>query len=105
MSLVHLIQRVLAGLLVLLLLVGFEPRGPILHVSGEDSLGAIDEEERGKARGSAWGRPQAPNNRGQLCEPPPAKLVQLVEDPWLQSLEDHAIGTLHLPIRLWVRHS
>src|SRR6185295_10424384 len=38
-------------------------------------------------------------------EPPPVKFIHLVEDPWLQSLEDHAIGTLHLPIRLWVRHS
>src|SRR6185312_15514930 len=33
------------------------------------------------------------------------KFVQLVEDSWLQSLEDHAIGTLHLPVRLWVCHS
>ena len=33
------------------------------------------------------------------------KFVQLVEDPWLQSLEDHAISTLHLPVRLWVPHS
>ena len=41
----------------------------------------------------------------QLCEPPPAKLVQLVQDPYLEALEDHAIGTLHLPIRLWVHHS
>ena len=48
---------------------------------------------------------QAPDNRGQLCEPPPAKFVQFVENSWLQSLEDHAVGTLHLPVRLWVRHS
>ena len=41
----------------------------------------------------------------QLCEPPPAKLVQLVQDPCLEALEDHAIGTLHLPICLRVRHS
>ena len=27
------------------------------------------------------------------------------EDSWLQSLEDHAIGTLHLPVHLWMRHS
>ena len=32
--------------------------------SGEYGLGAIDEEERGKARGFAWGRPEAPDNRG-----------------------------------------
>ena len=44
-------------------------------------------------------------NRGQFCEPPPAKLVQLVEDPWLQFLKDQAIGMLHLPVRLWVHHS
>jgi hypothetical protein len=42
LSLVHLIQRVLAGLLVLVLLVGFEPWGPIFQVDGEDGLDAID---------------------------------------------------------------
>ena len=36
---------------------------------------------------------------------PGVTLVQLVEDPRLEALEDPAIGTLHLPIRLWVRHS
>ena len=52
------------GLLVLLLLVGLEPWRPVLQIRGEGGLGAIDEEEWGKAYGSAWGRPQAPDNRG-----------------------------------------
>ena len=50
------IQRILAGLLVLLLLVSFEPLGPVLQVSEEDGLGAIDKEEWAEARGSARGR-------------------------------------------------
>ena len=64
LSLIHLVTRVFASSLVLLLFVCLEPWRPVLQVSGEDGLGAIDEEERGNARGSAWGRPQAPNNRG-----------------------------------------
>jgi len=46
----------LEGLLVLPLLVGFEPQGPILQVSGEDSLSAIDKKEWAEARGSTRGR-------------------------------------------------
>ena len=52
------------GLLVLLFLVGLEPRRPVFQVCGEHGLGAINEEERGEARGSAWGRPQALDDRG-----------------------------------------
>ena len=50
--------------MVLPLLVSLEPRRSVLQVREEDSLGAVDEEEWGEARGSAWCRPQAPNDRG-----------------------------------------
>jgi hypothetical protein len=36
-------------------------------------------------------------------EPFSARLVQSVENPGLEALQDHAIGPLHLTIGLWVR--
>ena len=72
--------------MVLPLLVSLEPLRSVLQVRGEDSLGAVDKEEWGEARGSARGHSQTPANRGQLREPPSAKLVQLVEDSWLEAL-------------------
>jgi hypothetical protein len=32
------------------------------------------------------------------------KLVQSLEDPWFENLQDHAIGVLNLPIRPGVCH-
>ena len=52
-SLIHLVQRVFASSLVSLVLICLEPWRSVFQVSGEYGLGAIDEEERGKARGSA----------------------------------------------------
>ena len=60
-SLVHLVQRVLAGLLVLLLLLILEPRGPVFQVSGEDGLGAIDQKKWAETRGLTRGRSYAPD--------------------------------------------
>jgi hypothetical protein len=39
-----------------------------------------------------------------LCDPPLAKLVELIEDPRLDALEHHAIGMLNLSIRAGVCH-
>ena len=36
-------------------MIRLDPRGSVLQISGEDGLGAIDEEERTEARGSARG--------------------------------------------------
>jgi hypothetical protein len=33
-----------------------------------------------------------------------AKLVQAVEDPWLEALQDHVVGAFDLPICLGVCH-
>ena len=60
-SLVHL---VFASSLISLLLICLEPWRSVFQVGGEDGLGAIDEEERRETRSSAWGRPQAPDDRG-----------------------------------------
>jgi hypothetical protein len=36
--------------------------------------------------GPAQGCPQTPNHRGEFGKPSSVKLVQLVEDPWLEAL-------------------
>jgi hypothetical protein len=39
-----------------------------------------------------------------FCDPSAAKFVQPVEDPWLEALQDHALGTLDWPIHPGVCH-
>jgi hypothetical protein len=51
-----------------------------------------------------WRGPQTPNDSRELLEPLLSKLIQPVEDPRIQTLEDHAIGMLFLPIGLWMGH-
>jgi hypothetical protein len=33
-----------------------------------------------------------------------ARLVQSVENPWLEALQDHAVDPFHLTIGLWMRN-
>jgi hypothetical protein len=47
----------------------------------------------------AWRRPQAPDHRGELLCPSPAEFVEVVVDLWLESLQNHVVATLYLPIR------
>jgi hypothetical protein len=42
---------------------------------------------------------QTPDHRGEFLHPSPAELVEVVVDPWLESLQNHVVGTLYLPIR------
>ena len=51
LSFFELVDRVLSSLLVCLLVVSFESRGPILEVCWEHGLGAVDHEEWGIFRG------------------------------------------------------
>jgi hypothetical protein len=37
-------------------------------------------------------------------DPSAAKLIQPVEDPWFEALQNHAIGVLDLPVRPGVCH-
>jgi hypothetical protein len=39
------------------------------------------------------------DHRGEFLHPSPAELVEVVVDPRLKSLQNHAIRTLYLPIR------
>ena len=43
-------------------------------------------------------------SRGSLgpLQPSPSELVESVEDAWLKSLEDHAIGMLDLTVSTWM---
>jgi hypothetical protein len=52
----------------------------------------------GESCGPSGGCPQAPENVWELLKPPANKLVELVEDVRLESLEDHVIRPLNLPI-------
>jgi hypothetical protein len=76
----------------------------VLEVGGEDCLGAVDHEEGRVAHCLAGRRPQAPQHRWELVDPFSAKLVQIIEDSKLDSLQDHAVGVLDLPIHAGVRH-
>ena len=40
----------------------------------------------------------------EFLDPVAAKLVQLIENPWLEALQDHAVGVLNLPVRPKVRY-
>jgi hypothetical protein len=60
---VQLVQRVLTGSLVGSLVVAPDSRRFVFQVRGEDSLRAIDQEERGESRGPARGGPEAPDDR------------------------------------------
>jgi len=63
-----------------------DPRCSIVEVGQEDSLGAVDHEERRVASGLIRSLPQALEHRGKLRNPSSAKLVQSVEDPRLEAL-------------------
>ena len=48
------------------------------------------------------GRSQALEDCWDLYDPLLGILVESVEDAWLKSLEDHAIGMLDLTVSTWV---
>ena len=75
----------------------------IVEVRREDGLETVDHEERRVAGGLAGNCPQAPEHHRELGDPTRAKLIQLVEDPRLEALKEHAICALNLPIRSGVR--
>ena len=41
-------------------------------------------------------------NHWELCNPSLGILIESVEDSWLESLEDHAIGSLDLTVSTWM---
>ena len=76
--------------------------GTVVEVGGLYCLSSVGWEEGCEPYGSVQGCSQAPEDRWDLYNPSPSKLVESVKDAWLKSLEDHAIGTLDLTISTWM---
>ena len=70
--------------------------GAVVKVRGQHCFSSIGQEEGCEPRGSVQGHSQALEDRWDLYNPSPDMLVESIEDAWLKSLEDHAIGTLDL---------
>jgi hypothetical protein len=43
--------------------------------------------------------PEAPENCGKLGNLSPGELLQSIEDPGLEALQDHAVRAFDLPVR------
>ena len=76
--------------------------GAVVEVGRQYCFSSIGQEEGCEPSGSVRGRSQALEDRWDLCNPSPSVLVESVEDAWLKSLEDHAIGMLNLTVSTWV---
>ena len=63
---------------------------------------SVGQEEGCEPCGSVRGRSQALEDRWDLCNPSLGVLVESVEDAWLESLEDHAIGPFDLTVSMWM---
>jgi hypothetical protein len=87
-----------------LVIVRPNPWRPILQVGGKDGLGSIDHEEGCEVCRLAQGHYQTLEDHKEICDPSAAKLVQPVEDPRFEALQDHVVGALDLPVRLGVHH-
>ena len=72
--------------------------GSMVEVRGQHCFSSIGQEEGCEPCGMVRDRSKAPEDRWDLCNPLPDELVESVEDVWLESLEDHAIGSLDLTI-------
>jgi len=76
--------------------------GTVVEVRGQHCFSFVGQEEGCEPYGLVRGRSQALEDRWDLCNPSPGVLIESVEDAWLKSLEDHAIGTLDLTVSTWV---
>ena len=81
---------------------GLHSWGAVVEVGGQHCFSFVGQEEGCEPCGSVQGRSQAPEDCWDLYNPSPSVLVESVEDVWLKSLEDHAIGTLDLTVSTWM---
>ena len=76
--------------------------GAVVVVGGQHYFSSVGHEEGCEPCGSVRRRSQAPEDRWDLCNPSSGVLIESIEDMWLKSLEDHAIGTLDLAVSTWM---
>ena len=81
---------------------GLHSWGTVVEVGGQYCFNSVGQEEGCEPYGSVRGRSQAPEDCWDLCNPSSGVLVELVEDAWLKSLEDHAIGMLDVTVSMWM---
>jgi hypothetical protein len=72
----------------LLIIVILDPWGLVLQLLMEHCFCAESQEERCAAHRPGRGSPQALEDNWQLCCPSPNELLQFIEYPWLEALED-----------------
>ena len=70
----------------------------MIEVGGQHYFSFVGQEERCEPHGLVQGHSQAPEDYWDLCNPSLGILFESVEDAELESLEDHAIGSLDLTI-------
>ena len=76
--------------------------GTMVEVRGQHYFSSIGSEEGCEPCGSVQGHSLAPEDCWDLYDPSPGVLVESVKDAWLESLEDHAIGSFDLTISTWM---
>ena len=102
MSLLEQVDRVLLSLHDSVVVEGLHSWGTVVEVGGQHRFSSVGQEEGCEPYGSVLGLSHALEDCWDLCNPLPGILIELVKDAWLESLEDHAIGVLDLPISTWM---
>ena len=77
---------------------GLHSWGAVVEVRAQHCFSSVGQEEGCEPCGSVRGRSQPLEDRWDLGNPSPSILIESVEDAWLESLEDHAIGPFDLTI-------
>ena len=81
---------------------GLHPWGTVVEVGGQHCFSSVGQEEGCEPCGSVQARSQALEDRWDLYNPSPDILIESIEDAWLESLEDHAIGSFDLTVSTWM---
>jgi len=76
--------------------------GAVIEVGGQHHFSSIGQEEGCEPYRLVRGHSQAPEDRWDLYNPSFGVLIESVEDAWVESLEDHAIGPLDLTVSMWM---